>query len=59
MADQIEVQGDSVIITTQTTVEKDLYLAQRQMEIANLQSQKQAIEAEIAKVQAIIDSLEV
>jgi hypothetical protein len=57
MADQIEVQGDSVIITTQTTVEKDLYLAQRQMEMANLQSQKQAIEAEIARVQAIIDSL--
>ena len=56
---QIAVQGDSVIITTQTTVEKDLYLAQRQMEIANLQSQKQAIETEIARIQAIIDSLEV
>jgi hypothetical protein len=58
MADQIEVQGDSVIITTQITVEKDLYLAQRQMEIANLQNQKQAIQSEIARVQAIIDSLQ-
>ena len=57
MADQIEVQGDSVIITTQTTVGKDLYLAQKQMEITNLQSQKQAIEVEIARIQAVIDSL--
>jgi hypothetical protein len=59
MADQIEVQGDSVIITTQTTVEKKLYLAQRQMEMTNLQGQKQWIETEIERVQRIIDSLEV
>jgi hypothetical protein len=58
MADQIEVQGESVIITTQTTVEKELYLAQKQMEIANLQNQERVIEAEIARVQAIIDSLQ-
>jgi hypothetical protein len=57
MADQIEVQGESVIITTQTTVEKKLYLAQRQMEMTNLQGQKQWIETEIERVQRIIDSL--
>jgi hypothetical protein len=57
MADQIEVQGESVIITTQTTVEKKSYLAQRQMEMTNLQGQKQWIETEIERVQRIIDSL--
>jgi hypothetical protein len=58
MADQIEVQGENVIITTQTTVAKEQYLIERQYELANLQNQERVIEAEIARVQAIIDSLE-
>jgi len=58
MADQIEVQEDSVIITTQTTVEKDQYLIERQYELANLKNQERVIEAEIARVQAIIDYLQ-
>jgi hypothetical protein len=57
MADQIEVQGESVIITTQTTVSKEGYLIQRQYELANLQNQERVIEAEIARIQAVIDQL--
>jgi hypothetical protein len=57
MTDQIEVQGDSVVITTQTTVAKEQYLIERQYELANLQNQKRVIEAEIDRVQAIIDQL--
>jgi hypothetical protein len=58
MADQIEVQGENVIITTQTTVAKEQYLIERQYELANLKNQERVIEAEIARVQAIIDSLQ-
>jgi len=57
MADQIEVQGESVIITTQTTVSKEGYLIERQYELANLQNQERVIEAEIARIQAVIDQL--
>jgi len=57
MADQIEVQGESVVITTQTTVSKEGYLIERQYELANLQNQERVIEAEIARIQAVIDQL--
>jgi len=57
MADQIEVQGESVIITTQTTVAKEQFLIERQYELANLQNQERVIEAEIARIQAVIDQL--
>jgi hypothetical protein len=58
MADQIEVQGDNVVITTQTTVAKEQFLIERQYELANLQNQDRVIQSEIARVQAIIDSLQ-
>lgn len=64
MADQIEVQGENVIITKQETVAKAEYLALKRSELDSMQvkleicqAQMNSIISAISEIQNVIESL--
>ena len=64
MAEQIEVQGNNVIITKQVTVSKSEYLASQQARLDELQAslqisqnQMNSIISAISEIQNVIESL--